>query len=127
VAQSAVPGRGAGEHPGPGAGLPGGRDPRLAAFAQGDAAGRCLPGAWTGMVLNELSDPDRTCSGATDDELIGLLGRWGAQESWTVAAKLGVIRELLRRWKLTQPLPGWHQWETPSGRIYTQGPMQYPA
>jgi hypothetical protein len=30
-------------------------------------------------------------------------------------------------WKLTQPLPGWHQWTTPSGRTYTQGPMQYPA
>jgi hypothetical protein len=30
-------------------------------------------------------------------------------------------------WKVTQPRPGWHQWETPSGRIYTQGPMKYPA
>jgi hypothetical protein len=49
------------------------------------------------MMLNELSGPGRTCSGATDDELIGILGRWAAQESWTVAAKLGVIRELLRR------------------------------
>ncbi|HEX8005772.1 MAG TPA: hypothetical protein VF482_05010, partial [Trebonia sp.] len=30
-------------------------------------------------------------------------------------------------WNVTQPLPGWHQWRTPSGRTYTQGPMQYPA
>jgi len=30
-------------------------------------------------------------------------------------------------WNLTQPRPGWHQWTTPSGRTYTQGPMQYPA
>jgi hypothetical protein len=30
-------------------------------------------------------------------------------------------------WNLTQPLPGWHRWTTPSGRSYTQGPMQYPA
>jgi hypothetical protein len=30
-------------------------------------------------------------------------------------------------WKLTQPRPGWHQWTTPSGRTYTQGPMRYPA
>jgi hypothetical protein len=97
VAQSAVPGRGAGGQPGPGPELPGGRDPRLAAFARGDAADRCPPSAWTGMVLNELSGPRRSCAGATDDELVGLLGRWGAQESWTVAAKLGVIRELLRR------------------------------
>ena len=98
MAQPAVPGHGAGEQPGRDARLPGGdRDPRLAAFAEDDAGDRCPPGPWTGMMLNELSGPDRKCSGATDDELIGLLGRWAAQESWTVAAKLGVIRELLRR------------------------------
>jgi uncharacterized protein DUF222 len=28
-------------------------------------------------------------------------------------------------WRVTQPLPGWHQWRTPSGRTYTQGPKQY--
>jgi hypothetical protein len=101
MAQPPVPGRGAGEQPGRDTGLPGGshgrRDPRLAAFAEDNAADRCPPGPWTGMVLNELSGPDRRCTDATDDELIGLLGRWAAQESWAVAAKLGVIRELLRR------------------------------
>ena len=30
-------------------------------------------------------------------------------------------------WTVTQPRPGWHQWTTPSGRSYTQGPKQYPA
>ena len=30
-------------------------------------------------------------------------------------------------WTVTQPQPGRHQWTTPSGRTYTQGPMQYPA
>ncbi len=30
-------------------------------------------------------------------------------------------------WTVTQPRPGWHRWETPSGRTYTQGPKQYPA
>ena len=30
-------------------------------------------------------------------------------------------------WKVTQPLPGWHVWETPSGRTYTQGPYRYPT
>ena len=30
-------------------------------------------------------------------------------------------------WTVTQPKPGWHQWTTPTGRTYTQGPMQYPA
>jgi uncharacterized protein DUF222 len=30
-------------------------------------------------------------------------------------------------WTVTQPKPGWHQWTTPSGRTYTQGPKRYPA
>ncbi|HEY7265354.1 MAG TPA: hypothetical protein VH589_28220, partial [Trebonia sp.] len=30
-------------------------------------------------------------------------------------------------WTVTQPQPGTHQWTTPSGRTYTQGPMRYPA
>jgi hypothetical protein len=114
VTQPPVPGHGAGEQPGRGPGLPGdpaGRDPRLAAFAEGNAADRCPPGPWTGMVLDQLSGPDRNCADATDDELIGLLGRWAAQESWTVAAKLGVIRELLRR----RPLLAGKQARLPCG------------
>jgi hypothetical protein len=30
-------------------------------------------------------------------------------------------------WSVTQTAPGWHQWTTPSGRAYRQGPWQYPA
>jgi hypothetical protein len=30
-------------------------------------------------------------------------------------------------WKVTQAGPGWHQWQTPSGRAYTQGPKRYPV
>jgi hypothetical protein len=31
-------------------------------------------------------------------------------------------------WKLvTQPKPGWHQWITPAGRVYTQAPKRYPV
>ena len=30
-------------------------------------------------------------------------------------------------WNVTQPRPGWHQWVTPSGRAYIQGPKRYPA
>ena len=30
-------------------------------------------------------------------------------------------------WNVTQPRPGWHQWTTPAGWIYTQGPKRYPA
>jgi hypothetical protein len=29
-------------------------------------------------------------------------------------------------WDVTQPKPGWHQWTTPRGRSYTQGPKRYP-
>ncbi len=30
-------------------------------------------------------------------------------------------------WTVTQPKPGWHEWQTPNGRTYTQGPMHYPV
>jgi hypothetical protein len=30
-------------------------------------------------------------------------------------------------WNVTQPRPGWHQWETPSGRVYLQEPKRYPV
>jgi hypothetical protein len=30
-------------------------------------------------------------------------------------------------WTLTQPKPGWHQWQTPAGRVYVQEPWRYPA
>ncbi len=30
-------------------------------------------------------------------------------------------------WAVRQPRPGWHQWTTPAGRVYTQGPKRYPA
>jgi hypothetical protein len=32
-----------------------------------------------------------------------------------------------RGWTVTQPKPGWHQWQTPVGRVYVQGPKRYPA
>jgi hypothetical protein len=30
-------------------------------------------------------------------------------------------------WTVTQPKPGWHQWQTPAGRVYVQGAKRYPA
>jgi hypothetical protein len=30
-------------------------------------------------------------------------------------------------WSVTQPRPGWHRWETPSGHVYTQEPKRYPT
>jgi hypothetical protein len=32
-----------------------------------------------------------------------------------------------RGWSVTQHKPGWHRWETPSGRVYVQEPKRYPA
>lgn len=31
------------------------------------------------------------------------------------------------RWRVTQPAPGWHRWQAPSGRSYTKGPRRYPT
>jgi hypothetical protein len=30
-------------------------------------------------------------------------------------------------WSVTQPRPGWHQWQTPTGRVYVQEPKRYLA
>lgn len=30
-------------------------------------------------------------------------------------------------WTVTQPKPAWHEWTTPSGRTYVQGPYRYPV
>ncbi|MBV9383117.1 MAG: hypothetical protein JOY82_26520 [Streptosporangiaceae bacterium] len=78
------------------------RDSRAHAFAQGGVLATAAPCAALGLVLDEVSGPGRACPATTDDELIGLLGRWDAQESWAAAAKLGVVRALIRR----HPAPG---------------------
>src|SRR5690348_16856673 len=134
MAQPPDPGRDTGPEPardpglpggsagGPGgAGAPGGagvgarvadasRAERLALFASGNAGDRFPPNAWLAMLADELSGPDRRCPGATDDALIGLLGRWQALESWASAGKLGVVAELARR----RARPG-HQDRRPAG------------
>jgi hypothetical protein len=73
------------------------RDPRLDRFAEDGADDTCLPGPELAAAVAELSGPEWRCAGATDDELIGLLGRWDAIGSWAEAGKLGAVRELLRR------------------------------
>ena len=90
MTQPPVPGRGAG----------GGRrdrDPRLAGFAHDGPGDTRPPDGALAVTLEELSGPEWRCDGATDDELVGLLGRWQAAESWAAAGKLGVLRELIRR------------------------------
>jgi len=108
MSQPSASGRGAGAEPGRGPGLPGGspaadsgphraRELRLGDFAKGGAGDACRPGPVLAAAAARLSGPDWRCAGATDDELIGLLGRWEALESWAAAGKLGVVRELIRR------------------------------
>ena len=89
MTQPPASGRGPGEEPA--------RDLRLAEFATGGPGDQCPPSAALATVVEELSGPEWRCAGATDEELTGLLGRWDAIESWAEAAKLGVVRELLRR------------------------------
>ena len=76
---------------------PSGPDPRLAEFARDDSRDAPAPSGRLALLVDELSGQERRCPGATDDELIGLLRAWAAIESWAAGAKLGVIREMMRR------------------------------
>ena len=97
--------RGPAEEPARDSGVPGGRsqapdeisDPRLAGFVKDGRGDTCPPSAALAAAVEDLSGPEWRCGGATDDELIGLLGRWNALEAWAAAGKHGVIRELIRR------------------------------
>ena len=88
-----------------GAPVPGGeavRDERLAGFARGGEWDGCLPGPELAAVLAGVAGEEWRCAGAEPDELIGVLRRVAALESWASAVKLGVIRELIRQ----DDLPG---------------------
>jgi hypothetical protein len=73
------------------------RDERLAGFARGGDWDSCLPGPELAAVLADVAGLDWRCPGAEPDELIGVLRRVAALESWTSALKLGVVRELIRQ------------------------------
>jgi hypothetical protein len=92
----------AGGEAAPRPGAPGGpdtspRDERLSGFARGGELNGCLPGPELAAVLAEVAGAEWRCPGAEPDELIGVLQRVAALESWAVAAKLAVIRELIRQ------------------------------
>jgi hypothetical protein len=77
---------------------PGGRpDPRLRLFAQGCPGDMARPDARQIMLLSEISGPDESYPGATDDEMLGILGQWERAASYVEARKLAVVRELIRR------------------------------
>ena len=75
----------------------GDRDPRWELFAQGASGDQAKPSAQHAVLLSELSGPDGRCSGATDNEVFGVLGQWDAVNCWVEGRKLAVVRELIRR------------------------------
>src|ERR1700749_1907036 len=98
MTQPPTSGPGPGEEPARDSGSPGGsvpapgRDPRLARFTHDGPGNPCPPGPELAAMVAELSGPEWRCAGATDDELIGLLGRWGAIGAWAEAGQLRVGR-----------------------------------
>jgi hypothetical protein len=83
------------------------RDPRLAGFAFGGGLNRALPSAGLAGVLEAVSDGTGHPPGsATDDEVVGMLGRWQALEAHAHARLLAVVRELIRR----RPEEGCEAW-----------------
>jgi hypothetical protein len=73
------------------------RDDRLPDFAQHRCGDTARPDAWHVMIFNDLTGAGDRCPDATDNEALGLMGRWKAVESWAAARKLGVVREMIRR------------------------------
>jgi hypothetical protein len=73
-----------------------GRDERLAGFAPGGKQENRPPSARLAALLESVSGPGWQCPGAAGEEMIGLARQWAAVESWACAAKLGVIRALIR-------------------------------
>jgi len=98
-------GGGAGGQPAPRPGAPGDpaargeatRDERLPGFARGGQWDRCRPGPELAAVLAGVAGPEWRCPGAEPDELIGVVRRLAALESWASAAKLAAVRELIRQ------------------------------
>src|ERR1700733_12556020 len=101
---------GTGRTPGPEPGSPG-DDPAtpppgrlLPGFTKGGEWDTCPPSATLAAALEAASGAEWRCPGASREEMVGLLRRWQAIESWAVAGKMGVLRALIRA--DAQPLPG---------------------
>jgi hypothetical protein len=107
MAEQAGQGNGQGASPRRDPGLPDGvpgRDPHLPGFARGGEWDACPPSASLAAALEAASGPGWRCPGAAREEMFGLLRQWQALESRAAAAKLGVLRALIR--DDDQPLPG---------------------
>jgi hypothetical protein len=73
-----------------------GRDPRLSGFGRDGEWDACPPSAALAVALEAASGLEQRCPGGSRDELLGLLRQWQSLESWAAAAKLGVLRALVR-------------------------------
>ncbi|WP_187365888.1 DUF222 domain-containing protein [Trebonia kvetii] len=80
-------------------------DSPIIGFGDGGEWDTCPPSAALAAAAEGASGPEWRCPGTTDDQLVGLLRRWAALESWATAGRLGVIREMMRR-EDTPGLPG---------------------
>lgn len=56
-------------------------------------------------------------------------GRGGKTDACNAGARSRRCHQVKQApgWAVTQPRPGWHQWATPTGRTYVQGPWRYIA
>ncbi len=68
----------------------------LAGFADGGAWDTRPPGPELAAAVASAAGPQWRCKGASGEQLIGMLGRLAALESWAAAGKLAVIRALIR-------------------------------
>jgi hypothetical protein len=87
-----------GDAPAPSAHAGPGRESRaelLAGFARGGAWDARPPGPELAAALATAAGAGWRCEDASGEELIGMLGRLAAVESWAAAGKLGVIRSLI--------------------------------
>src|SRR5258707_6977470 len=86
---------------------PGARDLRLESFAQGRWGDRAAFGAggraagWLAIQAGDVSRPE-VLEQATGDEVLGLGRAWRSLETWCFTGKLAVVRELIRRYPLSE-------------------------
>src|SRR5579863_6552407 len=72
------------------------RAARVSGFAPGGGWDGHPPGPELAVALALAAGPDWRCGAATGEERIGLLGGMAAQQSWSGAGLLGVLRSLIR-------------------------------
>jgi hypothetical protein len=80
---------------------PGARDQRLEEFAQGRWLDQARPSGWLALQVCDVSRPE-SLGQATGDELLGIGRAWKSLETWSFTGKLAVVRELIRRYPLSE-------------------------